>query len=124
MDLLERARALSACRVFGGLGPPVLIRLAERAHGRALADGDALAGDDLVRIVVSGELRVGATAAAAGDVVGLVRVVAPATPRVAATARGATTVLELAVDDVRDVLEEDPAAVAALADALAQALLA
>ena len=58
-----------------------------------------------------------------GNVVGLVRVVAPATPVVEAIADRPSTVLSLAIDDVRDVLEEDPAALAALAGALARLLL-
>ena len=54
---------------------------------------------------------------------GLVRVVAPQTPAVEAIAEQPSTVVGLALDDLRDVLEEDPLALAALADALAQVLL-
>ena len=61
--------------------------------------------------------------ATVGSVLGFVRVVAPATPHVAAIAERATTIVELSVDDVRDVLEEDPAALGALAAALARLLL-
>jgi CRP-like cAMP-binding protein len=61
--------------------------------------------------------------ATAGHAIGLVRVVAPGTPVVDAVAERPTTVLSIELDDMRDVLEEDPAALAALAAALARALL-
>jgi hypothetical protein len=50
-------------------------------------------------------------------------VIAPGTLPVEAIAERATSLLALGVDDVRDVLEEDPAALAALAGALASVLL-
>ncbi len=59
----------------------------------------------------------------APHVLGLVRVIAPQTPTVEAIAERATRVLGLAVDDIRDVLEEDPLALAALSGALARVLL-
>jgi hypothetical protein len=61
--------------------------------------------------------------AVAGNALGLVRVVRPATPAVELIAEQPSVLVGLAVDDVRDVLEEDPAALAALADRLAGLLL-
>ena len=140
MDLLERARALAACPLFADLAPAVVIRLAERARASELERGERRSTDDTVWVVAAGSLVVIAHGGAAldatastmrrkggtatpGDVVGLVRVVAPATPAVNAIADRPSTVLSMQVDDVRDVLEEDPAALAALADALARTLL-
>ena len=54
---------------------------------------------------------------------GMIRVVRPATPSVELIAEQPSTLLGLAIDDVRDVLEEDPAALTALADRLAGLLL-
>jgi CRP-like cAMP-binding protein len=140
MDLLERARALAACPLFAELAPTVVIRLAERARPSALEAGERRSTEDTVWIVADGSLAVVARGQAAidasvssmrrrggtakpGNVVGLVRVVAPATPVVEAIADRPSTVLSLAIDDIRDVLEEDPAALAALAGALATLLL-
>jgi CRP-like cAMP-binding protein len=140
IDLLERARTLATCPLFGGLAPAVLIRLAERARVDELEPGERRTTDDIVWVVASGSLVVasrgavpsGATTSnvrkhggrvTAGGALGMIRVVAPATPPVEAVAEAATTVIGLAVDDVRDVLEEDPTALAALADALAGLLL-
>ena len=120
--------------------PAVVIRLAERARPIELAAGERRSTDENVLVVAAGGLAVvargeaalDATAstmrkaggtATAGHVVGLVRVVAPATPVVEAVADRPSTVLALAPDDIRDVLEEDPAALAALAAALARQLL-
>ncbi|MEJ7602360.1 MAG: hypothetical protein WKG01_30975 [Kofleriaceae bacterium] len=140
MDLLERARALAACELFAELAPAVVIRLAERATPCALEPGERRNTEDLVWIVAAGSLAVVARGQAAidasvssmrrrggtatpGHAVGLVRVIAPSTPVVEAIADRASTVLSLAIDDIRDVLEEDPAALAALAAALARLLL-
>jgi CRP-like cAMP-binding protein len=140
MDLLERARALAACQLFGDLAPAVLIRLAERARPSELEAGERRTTDDNVWVVASGSLACVArddaaldvsvssmkrkgSVASAGNVIGLIRVVAPATAVVDAVADRASVVLSLAFDDVRDVLEEDPLALAALADALARQLL-
>ncbi|MBS1121235.1 MAG: hypothetical protein H6Q90_3463 [Deltaproteobacteria bacterium] len=140
MDLLERARALAACALFAELAPAVLIRLAERAHASELEAGERRTTDDTVWVVATGSLAVVARgeaaldstassmkrhggSAAPGSVVGLIRVVAPGTPVVDAIADRPTTVLALALDDMRDVLEEDPAALSALAGALARLLL-
>ncbi len=140
MDLLERARALAACALFADLAPAVLIRLAERARVSELEAGERRTTDETVWIVAAGSLAVVARGAASinssassmkrhggvaspGHVVGLVRVVAPNTPVVEAIADRPTTVLALALDDMRDVLEEDPAALGALAGALARLLL-
>jgi CRP-like cAMP-binding protein len=140
MDLLERARALVACPLFADLAPAVVIRLAERARPSELEAGERRTTDDNVWVVAAGSLAIVARGEAAldasvssmkrkgalatpGNVVGLIRVIAPATPVVDAVADRACTVLSLAVDDVRDVLEEDPIALAALADALARQLL-
>jgi CRP-like cAMP-binding protein len=120
--LLDRARGLATCPLFGRLPAPVLIRLAERARGRELAPGDACGGDG-VWVVTRGQLRVGDRIADVGHVLGVVRVIAPATPAVAAIAAIDSAVVELSADDVRDVLEEDPTALAALAEALAAQLL-
>jgi len=140
MDLLERARALAACELFADLAPAVVIRLAERARPSELQAGERRSTDDAVWVVASGNLAVvargeaalDATAssmkraggiASAGHVVGLVRVIVPSTAVVEAVADRPTTVLSLSPDDIRDVLEEDPAALSALASALARQLL-
>ena len=140
MDLLERARALAACPLFAELAPAVVIRLAERARPSELAPGERRTTDDAVWIVAEGSLAIVARGSAemdatassmkrkggvatAGNAVGLVRVIAPGTPAVDAVATGPTTVLSIGHDDVRDVLEEDPAALAALAATLARTLV-
>jgi hypothetical protein len=51
----------------------------------------------------------------------MIRIVRPQTPAVEIA--GPATLVGLAADDVRDVLEEDPAALAALADRLAAQLV-
>jgi CRP-like cAMP-binding protein len=139
MDLLERARALAACPLFADLAPAVVVRLAERARPSDLAAGERRSTDNTVWVVAEGRMAVVARGEAAfdatassmkrrggiasvGHVVGLVRVVAPSTPVVEAIADQPTRVLALAVDDVRDVLEEDPTALASLAAALARLL--
>lgn len=140
MDLLERARALAACALFADLAPAVIVRLAERARHVELAAGERRSTDDNVLVVASGSLAVvargeaafDATAstmkrqggtATAGHVVGLTRVIAPSTPVVEAIADRPTVALVFAPDDIRDVLEEDPGALTALAAALARSLL-
>lgn len=140
MDLLERARALAACPLFAELAPAAVIRLAERARPSALEPGERRTTDDAVWVVAEGSLAIVArgsaaldasvssmkrkgSVATAGHVVGLVRVVAPGTPVVDAVADRATTVLSIDLDDMRDVLEEDPAALTAIAAALVRALL-
>ncbi|HEY4176918.1 MAG TPA: hypothetical protein VGM90_08815 [Kofleriaceae bacterium] len=140
MDLLERASALAACRLFADLAPAVVIRLAERARPRTLEPGERLTTDDDVWIVVDGQIVIASTAAVAmdatasttrrhggtataGHALGLVRVIAPGTPALSALAVKRSNVVGLSLDDMRDVLEEDPAALAALADALARVLL-
>ena len=140
MDLLERARALAACALFAELAPAVIVRLAERARPLELVAGERRSTDDNVLVVASGglavvargEAAIDATAstmkrhggtARAGHVVGLIRVIAPTTPVVEAIADRPTVALAFTPDDIRDVLEEDPAALAALAAALARSLL-
>ncbi|HWU88260.1 MAG TPA: cyclic nucleotide-binding domain-containing protein [Kofleriaceae bacterium] len=140
MDLLERARALAACPLLADLAPAAVIRLAERARPSTLEPGERRTTDDAVWVVAEGSLAIVAQGSAAldasvstmkrrgsiagaGHVVGLVRVVAPGTPVVNAVADRAATVLSIGVDDMRDVLEEDPAALAAIAAALARALV-
>jgi CRP-like cAMP-binding protein len=140
MDLLERARALAACPLFAELAPAVVIRLAERAQPSELAAGERRTTDDAVWIVAEGSLAIIARDAAAielsvssmkrrgavataGHAIGVVRVVAPGTPAIDAVAQRPTTVLSIELDDMRDVLEEDPAALAAVAAALARTLL-
>ena len=139
-DVLDRARALAACPLFGDLASAVLIRLAERAQTDRLEAGERRTTEGMVWVVADGVLAVVARpgeaadptasvmrrtggAATAGSVLGLVRVVAPETLHVALIAERPTTLVGLAVDDVRDVLEEDPAALGALAAALARLLL-
>ena len=141
MDLLERARALAACAVFANLAPNVLIRLAERARVTELVAGERRSTADSVWVVASGALAVashtdsvtqagtassirrrGGTAEV-GSVLGLVRVIAPPHQPVEAIAERASVVVGVAVDDVRDVLEEDPGALSALCDALSRILL-
>ena len=142
MDLLERARTLAACPLFEGLAPAVIIRLAERARTCELERGERRTTANDVWVVASGSLAVAvqelatahslATAsvvrkhgsgALPGHALGLIRVVRPATPVIEAVAEVPSVVVGLAVDDVRDVLEEDPAALAAIADRLAALLL-
>jgi len=141
MDLLARARTLAACPLFAELAPAVVIRLAERARARTVEPGERITTDGgNVWVVAEGALVVAsrgtvaadATAshvrrhggrARAGNALGLVRVIAPTTPAIEAVAEGDVTLLGLGVDDVHDVLEEDPAALAALVDALARVLL-
>lgn len=144
MDLLERALALAACPLFATLAPAAVIRLAERATVVTLAPDDRRATEDTVWVVATGALailsrasRESGTALASigafqrrgsvarpGHVVGLIRVVAPATPVVEAVAETHSTLLALGIDDMRDVLEEDPTTLAAIADSLARLLLA
>ena len=140
MDLLERARALAACPLFADLAPAVVIRLAERARSETLEAGERRSTDDSVWVVVEGSLIISSRAAVAQDaststhrkhggtatakhVLGLVRVVAPQTPALEAIAERASIVVGVGLDDMRDVLEEDPIALAALSDALARLLL-
>lgn len=140
MDLLERARALAACPLFADLAPAVVIRLAERARPAVLEPGERRTTDDTVWIVVEGSLVIASRAAMnavasisttrrhggtakPGMVLGLVRVIAPATPALDAVAEKQSTVIGVALDDIRDVLEEDPVALGALSGALARRLL-
>jgi CRP-like cAMP-binding protein len=133
---------LAACPLFESLAPAVVIRLAERAHTTDLERGERRTSDDSVWVVASGSLAVmvrgpgdnlsditasiarkrGANAVP-GNAVGMIRVVRPTTPSVELIAEQPSTLLGLAIDDVRDVLEEDPAALTALADRLAGLLL-
>ncbi len=140
MDLLERARALAGCPLFADLAPAVVVRLAERARRVPMEPGERKTTDDTVWIVVSGSLVIASRAAmsavasisttrkhggtaTAGHVLGLVRVVAPQTPALDAVAEKPSVVIGLSVDDMRDVLEEDPVALAAVSGALARRLL-
>ncbi|HUS32672.1 MAG TPA: hypothetical protein VMZ53_29425 [Kofleriaceae bacterium] len=142
MDLLERARTLAACPLFESLAPAVVIRLAERARPTELERGERRTSDETVWVIASGSLAVMVRApgdklsditasiarkrganAVAGNAVGMIRVVRPSTPGVELIAEQPSTLLGLAIDDVRDVLEEDPAALTALADRLAALLL-
>jgi len=142
MDLLERARTLAACPLFESLAPAVIIRLAERARTTELERGERRTTDDDVWVVASGSLAVAVreivtgdalatasmvrkhgTYAVAGNALGLIRVVRGETPVVEVVAEVPSTLVGLAVDDVRDVLEEDPAALVAIADRLAALLL-
>jgi CRP-like cAMP-binding protein len=140
MDLLERARALAACPLFADLAPAVVIRLAERARPTHLVAGERRTTADSVWVVVEGSLVIAASGSVAsdatasvfrrtggtarpGNVLGLVRVVAPKTPQVEAIAERASSLIGLSLDDMRDVLEEDPIALAALAGALSRLLL-
>ena len=50
-----------------------------------------------------------------GHARGVIRVVRPVTPAIEVVAERASVVIGLAADDVRDVLEEDPTALAAIA---------
>jgi|GEM_PF-1698012 len=144
MDLLERARTLAGCPLFEHLAPSVIIRLAERARVTELERGERRTTDDDVWVVASGSFAVvvregtaedptafatasiarrRGTGAVPGNALGLVRVVRPATPVVEVVAEVPSVLVGLAVDDVRDALEEDPAALAAIADRLAALLL-
>jgi hypothetical protein len=139
MDLLERARALSGCPLFEGLAPAAVIRLAERARGVSLVAGERRTTDATVWVVAAGALAVvvhdasssmtasiirrqGARAIT-GNVLGMIRVVRDATPTVELVAEQPSTLVGLAIDDVRDMLEEDPAALTTLAERLAALLL-
>ena len=140
MDLLERARALAACPLFGDLAPAVVVRLAERARADILERGERRTTDDTVWVVAAGSLAVAvreqrsdvATAslvrkrgagATAGTALGVIRIVRPATPAIEVVAETTSTLIGLAADDVRDILEEDPAALTSLADRLAALLM-
>jgi len=90
------------------------------ASGEAASSG--MAGEREARASVSSMRRKGAVATA-GHAIGLVRVIAPGTPVVDAVAERPTTVLSIALDDMRDVLEEDPAALARMTAALARLLM-
>ena len=85
------------------------------AYFQELASAHSLATASVVRKHGSGALP--------GHALGLIRFVRPATPVIEAVAEVPSVVVGLAVDDVRDVLEEDPAALAAIADRLAALLL-
>ena len=139
MDLLARAAALAACPLFEDLAPAVLVRLAERAHTSSLERGERRTTEHTVWVVSRGKLAVAvreqaeATAsivrkrgagAEPGSVLGMIRVVRAHTPVIEIVAEEPSELVELAVDDARDVLEEDPAALTALADRLAALLLA
>ena len=119
MDLLERAHALAACPLFGALAPAVLVRLAERARAETIEAGDRRTTDDTVWIVAAGAVA----GAGAGTVFGVIRIVRPVTRAMELVADTASTLIALAADDVRDILEEDPSALAALADRLASELM-
>jgi CRP-like cAMP-binding protein len=123
MDLLERARCLMACPLFENLAPAVLVRLAERSHADSLVAGERRSTVDTVWIVGRGAFAAGTTDVGAGHAIGLIRVVRPQTPAIDIVAREAGELIALDVDDVRDVLEEDPVALAAIADRLAALLL-
>ena len=133
MDLLERARCLMACPLFESLAPAVLIRLAERAHADELARGARRRAADTVWVVARGEVSVGTERASAGHAIGVIRIVAsgagpgmigrPDAPAAELVASEPSVVVGLAADDVRDILEEDPAALAAIADRIAALLL-
>jgi CRP-like cAMP-binding protein len=126
VDLLERARILAASPLLAGLPASVLVRLAANARVHTLAAGAPCPTGDAVWIVADGEVELDGAIASAGAAIGLVGLcaglVAERAPAIG-HARGAATVLALAADEVRDLLEEDPRATAALADALATALL-
>ena len=138
MDLLARARALAACPLFGSLAPAVIVRLAERARVVELARGERRTTDDDVWVVASGSLAIAVrdtgsptasivrkrgAGATAGTALGMIRIVRRETPAIEAVAEEPSTLVGLAADDVRDVLEEDSTALAALADRLAAQLL-
>jgi CRP-like cAMP-binding protein len=131
MDLLARARALAACPLFGGLAPAVVVRLAERARVVELARGDRRTTDDDVWVVATGSLAIAvrdagsptSRTATTGTALGVIRIVRRDTPAIEVVAEQPSTLVGLGADDVRDVLEEDPAALAALTDRLAAQLL-
>jgi hypothetical protein len=122
MDLLERARALAACPLFENLAPAVVVRLAERARSVELARGERRTSEGTVWVVASGGLAIGGQAVRVGTAIGVIRVVRAATPVVEVVAEQPSVVVGLAADDVRDILEEDPVALAALAERLAALL--
>lgn len=139
MDLFDRARTLASCPLFEGLAPAVVIRLAERARASDLARGERRTTDDTVWVVATGafavmvrEKRTDITAsiaqkqgtpATAGNALGMIRVIRPQTPVVEIVAQEPSTLVGVGFDDVRDVFEEDPAALSALAERLAGLLL-
>jgi hypothetical protein len=123
MDLLERARCLMACPLFENLAPAVLVRLAERSHADSLDRDDRRSTAETVWVVGRGAFAAGNADVGVGHAIGLIRVVRPQTPAIEIVAREAGELIALAVDDVRDVLEEDPVALAAIADRLAALLL-
>ena len=107
-------------------------REAESFHAEVRAAYRALA-KERGWVVVDGSLVISSRAAVAADaststhrkhggtaraahVLGLVRVVAPQTPPLEAIAVAATVLVGVALDDMRDVLEEDPLALAEAAE--------
>ena len=138
LDLLERARAIAACPLFEGLAPAVVVRLAERAHVAELVPGERRTTEDTIWVVARGVLGVAVredstdvtasilrrrgAPATPGHALGLVRVVRSGTPIVEAMAQEPSVLVGIGFDDIRDVLEEDPAALAAIADRLAALL--
>jgi CRP-like cAMP-binding protein len=100
----------------------VLIRLAERGRATSLERGERRTTEDTVWVLARGRLAI--AGAAPGSVLGMIRVVRADTPPIELLAEEASELIALTVDDLRDVLEEDPAALAALADRLAALLLA
>ena len=101
----------------------MLIRLSERAFADELERGARRSTADAVWIVARGRLAAGGAAIGPGRAVGMIRIVRPETPVVELVAAEPSALVGLAHDDVRDVLEEEPAALAAIADRLAELLL-
>jgi CRP-like cAMP-binding protein len=101
----------------------VLIRLAERARADELERGERRSTADGVWIVARGRLAAGTSAVGAGRAIGVIRVLRPQAPAIELVAVEPSALVGLGADDVRDILEEDPAALAAIADRLAALLL-
>jgi|JI9StandDraft_1071089.scaffolds.fasta_scaffold267573_2 CRP-like cAMP-binding protein len=124
MDVLARAEVLAAAPVFAAVPAPALVALASRAVPRVVPAGDQLAtrrdDTDVVIVVATGALDYDGFRHERGALLGPVAALtsAPITTR----ALDHTTVLELAIDDLFDVLAEQPAATAVLARSLAARL--
>lgn len=122
---------LAACPLFERLAPAVLVQLAERSYTTELSSGETRTTETTVWVVARGALSVVErdtassvaprrdVRASAGRAIGMVRVVRPTTPIVEVVAEQPTTLVGVGIDDVRDVLEEDTNALAALAGRLA-----
>jgi hypothetical protein len=121
MDLLARARALAAIDVLADIPAPALVALAQRVHALEVASGRSSSsrrdGSDYVLAVVSGSIRFGTVAIAAGELVGVETALVGGAPFEFAS--DGVTLLLIAIDDFLDIVAEHAVASAAVARRLA-----